>query len=171
MRQKQQGTTLLEAVIYVAVLAVLFVVVIHTALLATTAFGKSRVKRAIAAEGSTALSRILYEIRLAESVNVADSMFGSNAGVLSLVTEISADDPTPATRVFDIADGVVRLTEGGGLPTPLTGGTTATALSFYLLETGEVSQAVRVMLTVESAYKTLSDARTFYGTAVLRGGY
>ena len=165
--QTRGGFSLLEAVVYIGILAVLFVAVVHTTILSTSAFGKSRVKRALAAEGATAVLRILHEVRLAESADAGASALGAHPGILSLVTRESAEDDTPTVRTFDVTDGTVRLTESGEDPAPLTESISVTNLVFH--DAG--ARAVRVEMTAEKSYKSLTDTRTFYGTAVLRGGY
>ena len=161
------GATLLEAVVYVAILAMLFVIVVHTTILAANAFGKSRVKRSLAAEGYTAMARMMREIRFANRVDEAASSFGVHPGSLALVAPAGGGE---TLRVFALQGDTLFLTEGAGEPSPLSRGIRVTNLAFYLLDEPEASTAVRVEMTAEGSYKSLSDTRKFYGTAVLRGG-
>lgn len=171
IRYTKRGFTLLEAVVYIAILSLIFVVAAHTTIVATSAFGKSRVKRALAAEGHAAMERILREVRLAHGIDEEGSVFGANPGALKLETRVSASDATETTRTFDLLQGVARLTEDGENPLPLSRGVLITELTFARIGTPDNPRAVRVTLAAESAYKTLRDARKFYGTAVMRGGY
>ncbi|MBI3075182.1 MAG: prepilin-type N-terminal cleavage/methylation domain-containing protein [Parcubacteria group bacterium] len=171
-RYRTKGFTLLEAVVYIAILSFIFIIAAHTTIVATAAFGKSRVKRALAAEGYVAMERIMREIRLAHGIDENGSIFGVAQGVLKLKTRMSADDATETTRTFDISSGIVRLTESGNEPATLSGtGIRVTDLVFTRIGTQDDPRAVRVTLSAESAYKTLRDTRTFYGTAVMRGRY
>lgn len=171
IRYTKRGFTLLEAVVYIAILSLIFVVAAHTTIVATSAFGKSRVKRALAAEGYAAMERILYEIRLAHGIDEEASVFGAHPGVLKLKTSLSASDATETMRTFDLFSGVARLTEGGENPTPLSRGVLITELTFARIGMPDNPRAVRVTLAAENSYKTLRDTRKFYGTAVLRGRY
>ena len=167
--KNSQGLTILEAVIYVAILIVFFVIVVQTMLVSATAFGKSRVKRALAAEGHIVMERVLHEIRFAGSIDDGTSVFGTHPGVLKLNTRKSASDDTLTTRMFDLSDDTMRITEGGGTSAALSGSISITNLVFYKISGSP--PAVRVEMTAENSFKTLGDSRKFYGTAVLRGGY
>lgn len=169
IRHTERGVSLLEAVVYIAILAMFFIIVVHATLLASEAFGKSRVKRALASEGQTAMARILREARFADRADEAASIFGAHPGRLALETRISPSDPTPITRVFSLQDEALFLTEGAGEPQALSRGIQITNLIFYLSPAPPALAAVRVEMTAESSYKSLSDTRKFYGTAVLRG--
>lgn len=171
IRYTKRGFTLLEAVVYIAILSLIFVVAVHTTIVATSAFGKSRVKSALAAEGFLAMERVLHEIRLAHGIDNDASVFGANPGVLKLKTRVSASDAMETTRTFDISSGILRLKEASGAPLPLSGSIEITELTFTRIGTPDNPRAVRVTLAAESSYKTLRDTRKFYGTAVLRGGY
>ena len=172
IRHTGKGFTLLEAIVYIAILSLMFVVAAHTTIVATAAFGKSRVKRALAAEGYVAMERILREIRLAHDIDGDASVFGESNGVLKLRTRVSASDQTETTRTFDLSSGAVHLAESGNASAPLSGtGMQVTDLVFTRIGTPDAPRAVRVALSAESAYKTLRDTRKFYGTAVLRGRY
>ncbi|MBI1998944.1 MAG: prepilin-type N-terminal cleavage/methylation domain-containing protein [Parcubacteria group bacterium] len=166
------GFTLLEAIVYIAILSLMFVVITHTAIVATAAFGKSRVKSALAAEGFVAMDRILREIRLAHGIDGEASVFGAHPGVLKLKTRVSAADATETTRTFALSSGRLYIEEASGETAPLSGGgIEISELTFVLIGTPDSPRAVRVMLVGESAYKALRDTRKFYGTAVLRGRY
>lgn len=171
IRYTKRGFTLLEAVVYIAILSLIFVVAAHTTIVATSAFGKSRVKRALAVDGFVAMERILHEIRLAHGIDEEASVFGAHPGVLKLKTRVSADDAAETTRTFDVSSGALRFTEASGDPAPLSGGILITELTFTRIGTPDNPRAVRVTLAAENSYKTLRDTRKFYGTAVMRGRY
>jgi len=166
-----EGFSLLEAIIYIAILGMLFVVVVNTTLIGMDAFGKSRVKRSLATQGFTAMERMLHEIRLASSVDTIASTFGTHPGVLVLNTQVSSADETPITRTFNIVNSTLMLTEGGGTPKVLSGDVSIIKLVFYFTSSSDISEAARVEMTIESSFKTFLESRKFYSTAVLRGSY
>ncbi len=159
----------MEAVVYVAILAMFFIIVVHTTILTSEAYGKSRVKRALAAEGYTAMARMMREIRFADRALEAGSVLGAHPGVLALETRVSPSDTSQITRTFSLQGDALFLTENAGEPHALSRGIRVTNLVFYLSDEPNVPQAVRVEMTAESSYKSLSDTRKFYSTAVLRG--
>ncbi|OGZ11087.1 MAG: hypothetical protein A3D67_01080 [Candidatus Lloydbacteria bacterium RIFCSPHIGHO2_02_FULL_51_22] len=161
------GMTLLEAVVYVGILATLFTVVVHTVIVSMGAFDRAHATRILASESAQAFSRMLYEIRLAGAVDAEESVFGVSPGTLSLTTQVSSADDTPTTKEFSLSSGVLGLSRGGGAVGALTDGITVTKLIFRQVGV----RAVRVEMTVQSSYKKFTDTRKFYGTAILRGAY
>src|SRR3989338_4246287 len=108
----KKGFSLIEALVYVAIVVMLTVVVINTALFMTTVSGKARLKRNILGEAGIAVERIVREIRLAESIATAESVFNVHPGVLKLNTVISSDDDTSITREFFISSSTLMMKEG-----------------------------------------------------------
>lgn len=160
----------MEMVIYLGIVAVVFVVIVNMTLSVASVWNSARVKRNIIAQGASALERILYELRLANSVDTAASIFGSSPGKVKLNTVVSSADATPITREFFADASALKLREGGA-DTFLTTDVSVTNLTFYLVENADTSQAVRVVLIVEDGNGTAKQTQTFYGAAVLRGSY
>jgi len=166
-----RGISLLEAVIYVAILAMIFVVVINTVIAVSNSFGKARLTRNVTSHGSAALERMLREVRLADSVNDSLSILGSHPGVLVLNTVISASDDTPTSRTFSLDAGTLTLQEEESTPVPMTRGVAVSNLVFYKITASTTSEAVRIEMTVEDSAGTMSVSKDFSATAVLRRSY
>jgi hypothetical protein len=79
---------------------------------------RTRVKVAVEVDQNVRLSmqRVLRALRTADSLNNGASAFGDPDGVLALDMADPSADPT----VFDLLDGVLRVTEGAGSPVDLT---------------------------------------------------
>ena len=112
------------------------------------------------------MARMLREVRFANRIDEAASAFGAHPGRLALA---APTDGGEVARVFSLDEGSLFLAEGAGEPNPLSRGMRVTNLVFYLLDEPDAPQAIRVEMTAESSYKSFSDTRKFYGTAVLRG--
>jgi len=166
----KRGFTLVEMVVYVAVIAVIFAVVVNTILSVSSAWGNARVKRNLMQQGGATMERILREIRLADSVNVGGSTLGVHPGILELATIQSPSDETALTRSFLLSSTTLMMSENS-VNTPLTSGVDITNLIFYKITNGNISEGVRVMLTVEDGVGRYYQSRNFYGTAVLRRSY
>lgn len=114
--QSGRGFTLVEFLVYFFILGIV--------LTAVTSFTfdvlQTRVRVRLAAEVEQnmrfSMQRALRAVRTAESLNVGASTFDDADGVLSLQMSDVAADPT----VFDLLNGVLRITEGASGPTPLT---------------------------------------------------
>jgi len=167
----KKGISLLETIIYVSILAVMVAVVINTVVITTTAFGKSRIKRNIASQGGAAFERILREVRLADDIDEAGSVFVTHPGHLRLNTVVSPSDNTPTTREFYLSDSTLTIQAGGGTAISLTSGLDITRLVFYEISVSTTSQALRIEMTLEDGEGRFETSQNFYGTAVLRRSY
>src|SRR3970040_314989 len=80
----QGGYTMVELVIYAALLAVLSVLVIQALLSLTRTFSEIKASAALRAGAQVGMERMLKEIRFASSVDYAGSALGSSPGRLAL---------------------------------------------------------------------------------------
>lgn len=163
-----KGYTLLEAVIYVAVLGFLSIVLISTVILTSRTFIGFQVVNRLDESATLTLDRMVREIRQANSVDLGQSTFGSSPGRLVLNTTIGG---TATTMQFYLQNGVVLVKQGSAAAATSTSPSVqATSLIFRYLTTSR-SQAVRVELTLAKANGVGARTETFYTTAVLRGSY
>ena len=130
---KSRGFTLLEALIYVAIIALLTVVVVNTAMVMTVTSAKARLKQNILGEGGVSLERLVREIRLADSVDVLGSTLGAHPGVLKMNTIVGASDETPITREFYLTGSTLVMKEGSADAVPFTENINITVLCFIIL--------------------------------------
>src|SRR3989338_4825705 len=97
------GYSLIEMVVYAAILATLAVFVSDTTIVSFKAFNQSRTNRRIVIDAETALERIVRESRMASSVDEIQSVFDSDSSVLVLNSQVSAEDPTSIAKKFFIS--------------------------------------------------------------------
>jgi len=167
----KRGLSLIETVIYVSILAILFVVVINTIAILSTSFGQSRIKRNVVTQGGSALERIVREVRLAHDIDVSGSTLGTHPGRLKLSTIVGPDDETGTTREFFLTDGTLMMQESISPAVPLTSGVDITNLVFYAISAATISKAVRIEMTVKDESGKLRSSQNFYDTTVLRRSY
>lgn len=167
----RRGFSLIESIIYVSILAVILVVIVNTILISIRAFSEARVTQKITAEGRTAMERMLRSVRLAHTIDTANSILATTTGTLALTTVTSPADATEITRTYSLSSGTVML-QDAILPRPLTSGVEITELAFYAVSnTSTTSEAVRIQMRVRDTVGRFTDEKTFYGTATLRGSY
>ena len=160
----QRGYSVMEAVVYIAILALISVFTINTILVTAKAFAAQRNLRNVHVSLETALERIAREVRFADNVNTASSVFGVSPGVLVL----SSIDPTtssPQTITFTLTQNIITIQKNSGTPAPLTSPrVNVTNLLFrHIVAHGTTSQAVKVELE--------ADSKKFYDTIILRRSY
>ncbi|MBI2175407.1 MAG: hypothetical protein HYU35_01600 [Parcubacteria group bacterium] len=165
-----EGTTLLETVFYVAVLAGLLLFLVNTLLVFSAALGQAKRVRRVTFDAETALERFVRESRLAFAVRSA-SMLDIPSSVLALDTVVSATDPAVTTKIFSVSGGRLTLQEGGGAHVALTSPDVTVSEFTVSKITAVHSEGVRVRLTLETRAGDMIIERTFLHTAALRGSY
>lgn len=168
LRFKNKGTSLVELLIYVAILALILVTLINMILVIGRTYGRLKSSRAIETVGEVALEQMVREIRKASAVNPT-SVLGTSPGKLILVTIDDAGNP--ATMEFSLIGEAIYQRFNEGAYQPLTASSSAvTNLIFRELANGR-TKAVRAELTAQSGEGTAFRSENFYTTIVLRGSY
>jgi Tfp pilus assembly protein PilW len=114
---RDRGATILEFLIYVALVGAILVTVTQFSSEFIAAQAKTLVLNEVAQNARFAVSRMEAEIRGATGVNVGASTFGSSPGTLSISQSAPAVDPT----VFTLTSGVLTMQQGAGAAVPITG--------------------------------------------------
>ena len=121
----------------------------------------------IAAE--TGLERMSRDIRGATTIDTAASTLGISPGVLKLNTTMS--DGSLTTVAFSLSSSTLHILEAGIDIGPITSSSTRiTTLTFTKITTAN-SQAVKILMIVESGTSTTYRTKNFYTTVVLRNSY
>jgi Tfp pilus assembly protein PilW len=166
---RQLGFTLVETIVYVAMLALILLVVVNTVISISSSYASTKVYADIDQNAATAMERIVREIRGATSIDSTDSTLGSSPGRLVLNTTDASGNPT--TVDFYLNNGILKLNEGGSYTGPLTASTTdITTLEFQQLSSG-ISTAVRVAMTISATEGHYTAQENFYDTVILRNSY
>lgn len=105
-----QGFTLVELIIYIAIFAVILVLI--TGFFWSIIFGniKESSLREVQQNGRFALTKITREIKKAAGINIA----------LGSLLSLEMAEPTLNPTVFDVADGKLRITQGSSSSYELT---------------------------------------------------
>ncbi len=166
--KKHGGYSLVETIIYTALLAMLVAVISYVITVIYRANAIVKSTRDVENSAIAATDRMMREIRAASSVNLADSSFGVDDGELSLV--IPSGSGTRTVR-FYLDNSKVIVDDNGSVTGPLTlTGTRATSLRFNYL-VASTSEAVKFELVLIGPISAPGISEKLYGTAVLRGSY
>lgn len=191
--QASRGYTLLEALIYIAVLALISYLVVSVLITMVHSFLEGRRLRALNEAGAIVMERLVREIRAGKYVETAASEFNIHPGRLvlnstdvngnSYLAEFSTDvhELSTAENTFWITPvyaspptffvGAIALQVGQGEPTILHPSyISADSVIFRLIST-PVSQAVKIDVTLSDIRRTPPLSATFHDTVVLRGSY
>src|SRR3989344_6517536 len=154
----KRGFTLIETIVYAAILAVLSVAVIATILSMTSAFAKAKILRRLTLDAETVLERVSRDARSASAVDDAASVLNASSSRLSLDTGNN----------FYISGGRVAFQQNGGVVDYLTSPTSSTTSFFVTKITTARSEAVKIQLTLSAGSGEGQITRSFFSTVILR---
>ena len=161
------GLTLIEALVYVFLVALLVVTTINMLMVLTRAYANFRLGRTVNQSAKVTLERMVHEIRSAGSVDLVQSQLGTSPGRLVLKDAAGAE-----TAEFLWQDGTILLEENGnGVFASTTAPQVVADNVIYRLLSTPVSQALRVELTLSAARGDLIKTADVYASAILRNSY
>lgn len=162
----KRGYTLIEIVVYIAVLSLVSIVVVNSFIVSISSSKVAFEKRNLLEAGNTIMERMAREIRLADTVVDANSTFDSDPGVL----EISSTDSVSGTRTvkFQVDSGEMSMYENGSLYGSISGDKVAVSSLFFRKITTSSGVAIKIELGLLGGQGHVSN---FYNTVALRGAY
>jgi len=166
-----RGISIIEVIIYVAVLVLVMGFTVNAILIMTRSLNTSNVNRNIIFAAETGLERMLREIRLANSIDMAATVFNSHPGQLTLSTTDLVSGASTTIK-FYLSASTLMVREGLAAPQLLTSSTTKIAnLIFRQVVGSSVSEAVKIELEMQSGEGILQKSEKFYGAAILKASY
>lgn len=166
-----RGFSLLEAIVYIGVLALIVAGAVRLTLSSSFNLGEIRAEREIFADGEFAMQSMIREIRLASAVVTAVSVVGTNPGTLVLTTLQEPGSSTEATKTFSVAsERLTRQTDFSAAEFLTSPRVRITDLTFWR-SLNTYSNLIRIKLTLEAGRGRSLERATLYGAAVLRRGY
>ena len=167
----QRAFTLVELLVYVSLFAVLLVGIVNAMLILTDAYRTVSTERKMETSAITLMDRIMREAK--RSTGVSAGAFDVPNGSVTLQTGSS----TNPTIVFYLQNGKAYVTDAND-SSPLTDSDVVVqSMIFshypvYNIQYATSSVLLKVDFTINSGSTTPNfTARTFYGSAILRGSY
>ena len=164
MLSHSHGFSLIEVLVYLALLVVIAVIVVETFLSLRNVFAQARAHHLVTAAAEASLERMVFEIEDAAEVVVLDSVFGSHPGSLT----VSNDG---VTRAFYINSGQLRVKENGVDAGPLTPSAVTVENLIFTRYVNAHTEAVRISLTLHVEGEPVSLTKSFRTMSVLRNAY
>ncbi|KKQ27667.1 MAG: hypothetical protein US42_C0007G0058 [Candidatus Magasanikbacteria bacterium GW2011_GWC2_37_14] len=116
--KNRQGFTLVETIIYVAIIGGVIATFISFSLNVSNARNKTYVQAETQANARVALNIITQKIQSATGVNISQSVFNTDPGVLFLVMSSSTLNPTVISLSED--NGKLQVKEGDSVTSTIT---------------------------------------------------
>jgi Tfp pilus assembly protein PilW len=160
---------MIEMIVYLAIFATLSILVINSFIVMTSSFSASRTNRDLMESGSTAMERIVREVRQASSIDTSNSVLASSPGTLQLN---STDTNGNVVLIKFMAEsGDLNLYQGGALSGNLLGSQiSVTNLVFRRIATTQ-GEGVKIEMTLQDTRTQALRTENFYDTVILRGEY
>lgn len=168
-RNKKRGITLIEVVVYTALLAFLTVLVIRASLSMYDTYVYVKVLSDINNSATLSMERMGREIRDAESIDVGLSTFESNPGVLVINT--TNGESSESVSFFIDASSRLVIQREGEEPSPLTESQLEISNLVFRHIITDHSEAVKIELSVQNTVKGEVIERNYYNTIILKGSY
>ena len=167
-RAKSRGFTLIEMLVYTAIIAGVFALVLSGMIGLYQASRSARLSRTVNVSAVTALERVSREIRDSESVVVTSSTLGTSPGVLTITTDNAS--AAGGSYEFSLADSQLQIEDSAGAEVLTSSEVEVTELVFWHSVSAN-GEAVRVKLTARAVSSSTVPSRTYYSTVVLRESY
>lgn len=163
------GFSLIEMLVYVTILSALFILVVNTLLVVNRSYSTIKVTNDINNSAIVSLERFVREIRLANSIDLSDSVFGTNPGRLVLNTTDSIGNPLILD--FYVESNDLKLKKDGVLSGSLILDDVDITNLVFINTSTTTSSSVKIEMTLETSNKGANKSEKFYSSAVLRGSY
>lgn len=162
--KSQKGFTLVELVIYIAIVSGFLATTIFFAMRIVEGGQRGRADIEVQQNVRLAMERITREIRSADNLNVEASTFETHPGVLSLASNTPSLDPV----LFFVENGILKIQKGTGSAYALTSNDVeVTNFVVRNLSVANRSTIVQIILNIKYAtgtesvyYNVSSNART-----------
>ena len=159
-----KGFSIIEIIIYLAIFTIISTVVINSFIIVLASFSTIKNNQNILNSGTIAMDRMSYEIRQAKSIDVINSTFSSDTGVLCLKDESG----TSCITKFNKNGNTLNLFQNNVLVgNLLASNIILNKLMFNRISTTN-SEAVKIKMEIQDVHGKIE---TFYDTVVVRGGY
>jgi prepilin-type N-terminal cleavage/methylation domain-containing protein len=114
----KKGFTLIEIMVYVAIIGLVVITFVNFSLSVADAGSKAYVEQEVQANARLALDIFRQRVMAANGINIGTSIFGSDPGTLSLSMANGTINPTIFSLSSD--NGSLQIAEGVGSPIALT---------------------------------------------------
>jgi type II secretory pathway pseudopilin PulG len=164
----EAGYSLVETLIYIALLAIILVGLLQSMNLMLRSWRESQSRTILAQSGALAMARLAHDIRAASGIDSGGSSFGTTTGSIKVTM---SDAGVSTSTTFYATSSMLYVAQGTGTAAALLPSNIGVqGFTVYQITTAN-SQAVRIVLILQTATTSVPVSATFYDTFVLRGSY
>lgn len=162
----KKGYTLVEMVVYVAILSIITVVIANTLVSFSRSYRDLLALRIVDHSGIDAMERITRDTRSATTVDLANSTLGTSPGVLTL---IKTTNSISTTTKFYIQNGILKTDVNGTYSGPLTLSKASVTNLVFTKINSSVGSAVKVDMTIGATVGAVTKNKNYHSTIILKG--
>lgn len=147
--RKKKGFTLIETIIYIALVSVLSTIVIESLLYTVKDFYAVRLSRELNQSMTVAMERLYYEMRNSYDVDVSRTTFDANIGRLTLLKHDPVTNTNTSVEFYVTPENGLAVREGGVEKGTLTSSRiTATSFRVRDLTVNQYPHTIKVEITL-----------------------
>ncbi len=159
IKKSAKGFSLVEMVVYIALLALLVIAVVKSLVFMTSSYADIRVTKSIVSSAETLLNRFTYEVKRATTLSGA---FGTTTGSLTL-------NQGATTTIFSLDSSLRAVISVNGTTAYLTGSEVkVTNFTFNQLQATTTSKGVTLQLTLTNSSGRTVKSENFEATSLTR---
>lgn len=159
IKNKEKGFTLIEMVVYVALIGVIFIVLFEIIFFIMRANNKIIALSRISSNAHSAMERMTYEIVNSQNIYLPTSNFSSSNAQLSLATEVGVSSNEEITFVdFYVENDTLFLKKEGLDPIALTSSDVLVSDMEFLYYKNDSRESVKIDMIVSSKNSAMSDS-------------
>lgn len=164
-----KGFSLVEMVLYVALLTVVTLTIIQMLISISGIYRSIKLDRELEVAGTIAMESLLREIRNASSVNLGESVLDVNPGSITL--NGVDESASPYVIKFIVDSGILKVSKDDEIPSAITASSITVSYLLFTHITNPVSRGVRVEIEVSGNAGPIYKSERYYGFTVMRGSY
>lgn len=157
IKNKEKGFTLIEMIVYVALIGVIFIVLFDIIFFIMRANGKIIALTRISSNAHSAMKRMTYEIVNSQYIYLPTSNFSSSDAQLSLATKTGASSNEEIVFIdFYVENGALFLKKEGLGPIAITSSDALVSNMEFLYYKNDSRESVTIDMTVNSKSSAMS---------------
>lgn len=162
---KNLGYSLVEVIIYVSILAVIYFLIVDTLLSFNTSYKNIVALRVVDSSAVNFLERATRDIKGANTVDIANSTFGGNSGVLTIVSSYSG---VSTTTKFYLDSGVIKMDINGTYYGPLTLSSAAVSSLTFTKIDSDISNLIKIDVVISGNSGNVSKTKNYHTTSIMK---
>lgn len=162
-KKRKAGFTLIEMVIYIALLVVISTAAVTALVSLTETVVSYRASQLVMRNAAPLMERFQTDVRNAHAVDLLNSTLESTPGTLEVMQGAT-------TTAYTLSGGVVEVTQGGSTVALTGSGVSVSELRFFAYD-NLTTEMVRMQVTLSATVGSVTHTKTFNTATVLRGSY